>query len=148
MPSRVCAAAVYKAFKVAAGWGVAAAKGPHASMDARARNKSENFLKRVKCISASVAIIGQSIRRFKWLRGSQEKCRRVPQRRHFPYSQLWVNVTSFHSLDSGDRTTIHSERTPELALARSFQVVLTVFEPASLKFKVSLSVLPPSLYLQ
>jgi hypothetical protein len=55
MPSRVCAAEVYRAFRVAAGWGVPAARGPHARMDASARKIRANFLKRVILIIVSVA---------------------------------------------------------------------------------------------
>lgn len=52
--SSVCAADVYRAFSVAAGCGVGAAKRLHASMDTSADIKKMIFLKRVTCISASI----------------------------------------------------------------------------------------------
>jgi hypothetical protein len=47
IPSRVCAAAVYSALSVAAGWGVEAAKGLHARIVIRAMTGIRNFFKRV-----------------------------------------------------------------------------------------------------
>jgi hypothetical protein len=52
--SRVWAAEVYRAFKVAAGWGVAAAKGPHARMVTRAMSGTRNFLRYLLNIHFSI----------------------------------------------------------------------------------------------
>ena len=52
--AKVCAADVYKALRVAAGWGVPGAKRPQARMDASTRTRSISFLKREVIISASV----------------------------------------------------------------------------------------------
>ena len=51
--SSVCAAEVYNAFRVAAGWGVGAANWLHARMNTSESIKKSIFLKRVICISAS-----------------------------------------------------------------------------------------------
>ena len=52
--SSVCAADVYRAFSVAAGCGVGAAKRLHARMDTRATIRKVIFLKRGICINASI----------------------------------------------------------------------------------------------
>jgi hypothetical protein len=55
--SKVCAAAVYRAFRVAAGCGVAAAKGPlQARIIARAANGRISFLKYLVIIDFSNGI--------------------------------------------------------------------------------------------
>jgi hypothetical protein len=73
IPARVCAAAVYKALRVAAGCGVAAANGPLQARIAAVRTAIgiRSFLECVLCMNASVYEISHSIRRFKSFSSSQ-----------------------------------------------------------------------------
>jgi hypothetical protein len=57
METNVSAAAVYKALSVAAGWGEAGVKSPHARVALSTRSATRIFIKRVKDISISNSII-------------------------------------------------------------------------------------------
>jgi hypothetical protein len=97
MAPKVSAAAVYMAFKVAAGMGAFVVKGPHARIVPSIRIGIRIFLKRVKDMDGSNLNMDYLVRRFNCLAGSHKNAEVLASASGSFYGQLFRMTALLYS---------------------------------------------------